>query len=90
MSAKSNRKKKLEHTRTIRAAALVSDTTVPQPQFIYWLLPGLIALVTFVEFLPTLLLPVSGIVADRFSYLPSLGWVVLLGASLFHSWKPLA
>jgi tetratricopeptide (TPR) repeat protein len=45
-------------------------------------------------FYAVLLLPVSGIVtfgpqlvADRFSYLPSLGWAVLLGAGLFHSWQ---
>jgi tetratricopeptide (TPR) repeat protein len=41
-----------------------------------------------------LLVPVSGIVtfgpqlvADRFSYLPSLGWAVLLGAGLFYCWQ---
>jgi len=45
-------------------------------------------------FYVVLLLPVSGIVtfgpqlvADRFSYLPSLGWAVLLGAGLFYCWQ---
>jgi tetratricopeptide (TPR) repeat protein len=45
-------------------------------------------------FYGVLLLPVSGIVtfgpqlvADRFSYLPSLGWAVLLGAGLFYCWQ---
>jgi len=45
-------------------------------------------------FYGTLLLPVSGILAfgpyvaaDRFSYLPSLGWPVLAGAGLFYFWK---
>jgi tetratricopeptide (TPR) repeat protein len=45
-------------------------------------------------FYAVLLLPVSGIVtfgpqlvADRFSYLPSLGWAVLLGAGLFYCWQ---
>ena len=44
-------------------------------------------------FYAVLLMPVSGIVtfgpqlvADRFSYLPSLGWAVLLGAGLFYCW----
>jgi protein O-mannosyl-transferase len=51
---------------------------------------GLAAWVFYV----VLLLPVSGIVtfgpqlvADRFSYLPSLGWAVLLGAGLFYCWQ---
>ena len=41
-----------------------------------------------------LLLPVSGIVAfgpyivaDRFSYLPCLGWVVLAAAGMLHGWR---
>jgi len=41
-----------------------------------------------------LLMPVSGIVAfgpyraaDRFSYLPSLGWAVLAGAGLYYCWQ---
>jgi tetratricopeptide (TPR) repeat protein len=41
-----------------------------------------------------LLAPVSGIVAfgpyrvaDRFSYVPSLGWAVLAGAALFYCWQ---
>jgi tetratricopeptide (TPR) repeat protein len=45
-------------------------------------------------FYAVLLVPVSGIVtfgpqlvADRFSYLPSLGWAVLLGAGLFYCWQ---
>ena len=45
-------------------------------------------------FYGVLLLPVSGVVAfgpyavaDRFSYLPSLGWAVLLGAGLFYCWQ---
>jgi tetratricopeptide (TPR) repeat protein len=45
-------------------------------------------------FYAVLLMPVSGIVtfgpqlaADRFSYLPSLGWAVLLGAGLFYCWQ---
>jgi protein O-mannosyl-transferase len=45
-------------------------------------------------FYALLLMPVSGIltfgpqlVADRFSYLPSLGWAVLLGAGLFYCWQ---
>jgi tetratricopeptide (TPR) repeat protein len=45
-------------------------------------------------FYAVLLLPVSGVVsfgpqlvADRFSYLPSLGWAVLLGAGLFYCWQ---
>jgi protein O-mannosyl-transferase len=45
-------------------------------------------------FYAVLLMPVSGIVtfgpqlvADRFSYLPSLGWGVLLGAGLFYCWR---
>jgi protein O-mannosyl-transferase len=51
---------------------------------------GLTAWVFYV----VLLIPVSGIVtfgpqlvADRFSYLPSLGWAILLGAAIFHCWK---
>ena len=51
---------------------------------------GLTAWVFYV----VLLIPVSGIVtfgpqlvADRFSYLPSLGWAVLLGAAVFYCWK---
>ena len=45
-------------------------------------------------FYAVLLMPVSGVVAfgpyrvaDRFSYLPSLGWAVLLGAGLFYCWQ---
>jgi protein O-mannosyl-transferase len=45
-------------------------------------------------FYGVLLIPVSGVVAfgpypvaDRFSYLPSLGWAVLLGAGLFYCWQ---
>jgi len=45
-------------------------------------------------FYVVLLLPVSGIVAfgpyradDRFSYLPCLGWALLVGAGLFWCWK---
>ncbi len=45
-------------------------------------------------FYALLLLPVSGVVpfgpyiaADRFSYLPSLGWPVLAGAGLFYCWR---
>jgi len=45
-------------------------------------------------FYAVLLMPLSGIVtfgpqlvADRFSYLPSLGWAVLLGAGLFYCWQ---
>ena len=51
---------------------------------------GLAAWVFYV----VLLMPVSGVVtfgpqlvADRFSYLPSLGWAVLLGAGLFYCWQ---
>ena len=33
------------------------------------------------------LLSVRNCVADRFSYLPSLGWAVLLGAGLFYCWQ---
>ena len=45
-------------------------------------------------FYGVLLIPVSGVVAfgpyavaDRFSYLPSLGWAVLLGTGLFYCWQ---
>jgi protein O-mannosyl-transferase len=45
-------------------------------------------------FYVVLLIPVSGIVAfdpyrvaDRFSYLPSLGWPILAGTGLFYCWR---
>jgi tetratricopeptide (TPR) repeat protein len=45
-------------------------------------------------FYGVLLMPVSGVVAfgpyavaDRFSYLPSLGWAILAGAGFFHCWR---
>jgi type IV pilus biogenesis/stability protein PilW len=45
-------------------------------------------------FYTLLILPLSGIVAfgpyraaDRFSYVPSLGWAILAGAGLFYCWR---
>lgn len=45
-------------------------------------------------FYGVLLIPVSGVVAfgpyavaDRFSYLPCMGWAVLAGAGVFHCWR---
>jgi Tfp pilus assembly protein PilF len=52
MSAKSSRTKKLERTRA--TAPVVSDTIAPRPQLVYWLIPALVALTTFVVFLSTL------------------------------------
>jgi protein O-mannosyl-transferase len=68
-------------------------TTIILTIFFYFLRnrwpAGLAAWVSYV----LLLLPVSGIVAigpqlvaDRYSYLPSLSWAVLVGAGLFYCW----
>jgi protein O-mannosyl-transferase len=54
MSAKPSRKKKPEHTRSTGAAPVVADTIASQPRIVYWLIPTLIALATFVAFLPVL------------------------------------
>lgn len=54
MSAKPSGKKKPEHTRSTGAAPVDADTIASQPRIVYWLIPTLIALATFVAFLPVL------------------------------------
>src|SRR5262245_65758753 len=54
MSAKPRRKKKMARTGVTEPVPVVQNTIAGELQISYWLIPTLIALATFVAFLPTL------------------------------------
>ncbi|HUK42067.1 MAG TPA: tetratricopeptide repeat protein, partial [Candidatus Acidoferrales bacterium] len=54
MAAKASRKKKWDQGKRAAVAPGVSQTPMPQWQFLHWLIPASIALLTFVAFLPSL------------------------------------